>query len=224
MSHDRPDTPERGSAEELGLGHGAPTLPGVSAIPAHPPTVAGAIVRPARESAWPTAIGVISIVFGALGVLWGLYGAATPWLASFFSGFTPDAPIDMFAAMRKWAWWLAGLNGACVLAAIALLIAGIGLLQHRAWAGAAIVIWAIVKIGLEVGLAIVTAAMQREQFQAIAAGSRSGMPASIADSVSIVTLVLFIGMFCAFPVFMLIWFFRRNVRETIAKWQVGVRA
>jgi hypothetical protein len=110
-----------------------------------------------------------------------------------------------------------GVASGCVLAAIGLLVAGIGLLRRRAWTATAIVLWAVVKIGLEVGVAIAAAAMQREMVQAMAAGSRPGVPVSFEQWMLIVPFVVSIVLYCAFPVFLLVWFLREKVRKRMGE-------
>jgi hypothetical protein len=167
---------------------------------------------------------VISIVFGAGGILMSLYGMAMPYIVRFAEDVAPKAPIDPFAADTKWMWWLVGIHAVGVLAAIALLVGGIGPIRRRAWAARTIVMWAIARLPIAAGIAAVTFLMQRDQYRAMSQGTSTPMPAAFGDIMSSVVLVLTLGWYSALPVFMLIWFCRKPVRATVAKWRAGERA
>src|SRR5688500_15852593 len=51
----------------------------------HPPMMPGAVAAP--RSSWPTVLGVIAIVFGALGALQGVVGLLAPLLVGPFRSF-----------------------------------------------------------------------------------------------------------------------------------------
>ncbi|UCD29964.1 MAG: hypothetical protein JSV03_05675, partial [Planctomycetota bacterium] len=101
--------------------------------PGVPPTVPGEMVMPAPTSTWPTVVGIIAIVLGALGILGGIWGA----VFSLFGPITimpmPQSQTMFEEAMRDSIVWamVSGLLG--MGAAILLLVAGIGVVKRRVW-------------------------------------------------------------------------------------------
>ncbi len=194
--------------------------------PLAPPTVPGPLGKPPSRPVWPTPIGIISIVFGAGGVLSGLYGAGAPWLVSSMSSWakytpttTTTAQFDPFAAMRNWAISLTIVSGLGVLVAAMLLAGGIGLLQRKSWSATLLFWWAIVRIPLAIALTVVTIGMQQEQMTAMSQQSGAALPAAFASGFVWFGSILSIAWYCAYPTFIIIWMTRSAVRADVRKWR-----
>lgn len=195
-------------------------------LPVAPPIVAGPLGKPPSRPVWPTPIGVISIVFGASGVLGGLYGAATPWLFSSMSSWTQHTPtsttsvqFDPFAAMRNWAISMTIVSGLGALLAAILLAGGIGLLQRKVWGATLHFWWAAVRIPHAFALTAVTIGMQQEQMAAMSQQSGAALPAAFASGFLWFGSILSIAWYCAYPTFLLIWMTRPAVRAEVGKWR-----
>ncbi len=193
--------------------------------PIAPPIVAGPLGRPPSRPVWPTPIGIISIVFGASGVLASVYGVAAPWLFSRMS-WTPSTPaasieFDPFSAMRKWAISMTVVNGLGVLVAAILLAGGIGLLQRKTWSATLLFWWAIVRIPLAIALTVVTIGMQQEQMSEMSQQPGAAIPAAFVSGFVWFGSILSIAWYCAYPTFLLIWLTRPAVRAEVKKWDSG---
>jgi hypothetical protein len=215
-------------SEPIFAGSGPPaTVPArMSLAPdqaAAPPTIPGVISRPptSREPSWPMVVGVVAIVFGALGMLAGGYGLFAPLLISRMSGFAANAPVDVFGPMERWKWFLAAINAVGLLLAIALLTGGIGLASKRPWSRALLLLWAVLKVPYALAMVSVTISMQRDQFAAM---QTAGAPAAIGSAVGsvMVTIVSVVTLtwYLALPTFVLIWLSRRSARELVLRWRL----
>src|SRR5262245_60768475 len=109
-----------------------------------PPTEQGEFAPWQAPATWPTAVGVISIVLGALGLLmytWGSVMQFFPETYASYSGANPSMKETM-RIQRETAPWMIGsgvLQSACSLL---LLIAGIGMTGRRPWAPKTARTWA----------------------------------------------------------------------------------
>lgn len=181
------------------------------ARPVAPPTTQGE-VRRAGRSAWPTVIGVISIVLGILGALSGLFGVVTtallPQLMPQMQGFQLRGPV-LIASIAS-----SALNA---LVALLLLIAGIGLAMRRRWSVGTLRTWAVMKIVLGIaGVAIgwwVQTAMRQSQQQANPMGS--GMVAAMQAAGLLFGLLWAL----AWPIICLAWLARAPVRSEWETWR-----
>jgi hypothetical protein len=188
---------------------------------------------------WPTAIGVIAIVFGALGCIQALFGMILPMMIPLMDRAAAQAAqmphgsapvVNPFATMRKFVWWLVLGYGLLGVTAAALGVCGIGLVQRGWWAGKAIRIWGVWGIFLAIGLGVMVgfiySAMIGDMFQSIAAstptGSRPGAapPQEMAWMMGIVGGVVVSVMLMIFPMFITIWFLMPGVRKEVARWRV----
>lgn len=182
---------------------------------------------PVRARAnWPTVIGIISMVLGALAVLnaiWTLFwGVVGPW---FFetSGLAKD---PQFAASYQSTLDNAEIIAATSVASVALgsllMLAGLRVNQRRASGVRLSIIWAWCRIGFAIVSTAIGAFISLSQLDATKAQmSAPGVPpfvASIIGPTMIVMLVLSFLWFLVYPVFTLIWFSRARVRETTATW------
>ncbi len=191
--------------------------------PMPPPSEVGEL--PPKPSSWPGAIGTISIVFGALGLV--CYGClslqtmATPLMVGMVpEDKRPPTPqgIQLFVQIFQ----LCAAAGLSVW----LLIAGIGLTRRRAWARSHTVGWSVAKILLSfistiMGVVFASATVDQINSQL----SQGGTP---PFTVSITWMLVFvaIGLVWAllWPVFLLIWFSRGSVKDEVAAWAAESRA
>lgn len=194
--------------------------------PAAPPTEPGPVGNAAPSpSAWPTVLGVIAIVFGVLGTLGGAWGALVPLFPRFLGprAVTSSPAFESLHAMESWYPLTVALALLALALALLLLAGGVGLLRQRRWGVATCRAWAGLKIVLVAITTAVTFAMQqRVVLPAVQAQATATGP---APSGAIFTATLYAGAGFslmwgwALPVFVLIWFGRRRVREEVAAWK-----
>jgi hypothetical protein len=199
----------------------APSIPVAADLPPAPPTVAGPLGRPPRRIVWPTAIGIIAIVFGSIGILWSLYNASVPWMMSSWTVYTPGTTtFDPLAAMRHWAPWMSVVHGIGVPVAGMLLAGGIGLLLRRTWSATVLVAWAIVKIPVAVAVTFVSVCVQQEQMSGMAGQPGGAVGVAFINGFAWFFAILTLAWYWALPVFMLIWFAHAVVRQGVESWRI----
>lgn len=191
-------------------------------LPTAPPTQPLVIARPAPRSSWPAAIGIISIVFGAFGVLQSLWGVLSPLLWRLLVSLAPQEQGMPFMQMtQKWQTWTVISSLVAMVLAVLLLAVGVGLIKRRAWAISAGRAWAMLKIPWVVVGALFGCMIARESFDAIEQqdpAAMSAMPGVFSDLMVILSLAFGVVWGCAFPVFLLIWFSRRRVKDEVVHW------
>ena len=192
-----------------------------------PPTLPGQLPVSQQTSAhWSKPIGIIATVLGALGILGGGGGLLTPFFMSLMSELMREVvpkgqPTGMEAleALEQWSGWLITCSLLAIVIAAMLLAAGIGMLRHRRWAVRLGIYWATVKILFVVVQAAFNVPMQKEQLAAM--GQMPNTPqlsGSFASAMTILTVIIGVAWGWALPVFLLIWFSRRKVKDDIAGW------
>jgi len=186
---------------------------------AAPPTMAGPLPTPARTSSWPTAVGVIAIVFGAGGLLANLWGALAPLFIGAIAEHMPAGQQASIDVAIHWQNWTVAFSLLQFVLAILLLLGGIGLLQRRPSGRRRLLWWAPLKMLAAVAGLFVGWAMQQESLQVMQQqGGPAALGAKMAQSFTVVGLVLALLWGCALPVFMLIWFTRPTIRAEVANW------
>jgi hypothetical protein len=180
---------------------------------AAPPTQAGPLYRPQPGAGWPTVIGVIGIVFGAGALLMTVAGVAF----SLMMRNAPNAPPMPQFSGRWLPWTIIMILITCGLAVL-LLIAGIGIAKRLAWGPRIARVWAVFKILLVIASTIV--GFQTQQ-AAIAAMKQNTGPAPMLNFRVLMEIGICFGLLWgwALPVFMLIWFARRSIKEQTSKWR-----
>jgi hypothetical protein len=188
--------------------------------PAMPPTARASAPHAPSRSTWPIVLGVIAIVFGALGMLKGIWGLLTPLFMDAMADMMPDESAAPFEVMEKWASYFAAMYTATILAAGVLLAAGIGLVKRLQWGVTAVWLWVFVRIVVAVGEAVLGSQAQHEQLTAMAQQDPSlqGMGSDFASGMAALTLVVTLLWGCALPVFMLIWFLRKKIKAEVTGW------
>ena len=191
----------------------------VAAAPASMP----AMIPPA-PSVWPTVIGTISIVLGAMGLL--CYGCGAIWemLGPLLANVVPPEVLGPQPQGVFLVYWIAS-HCVALLLSLWLLVAGIGIAQRRAWSRTASIGWAITKMAVAGGdtvLGFVFISDIAAQFSESWSGGQQQtpqLPEGVAEVVMAVMIIA--GFFFAliWPVFLLIWFARRRVRAAVAHWR-----
>ena len=95
-----------------------------------------------------------------------------------------------------------------------LLVGGVQLIRRRPSAAYWCVTWSILKMIMTVATAVTTAAMQRDQFEAM-----GGPSAAMGPMLIVFSFVFGLLWGWALPVFMLVWFSMRWVRQQVADWR-----
>ncbi|MHC4443904.1 MAG: hypothetical protein ACYTF1_02960 [Planctomycetota bacterium] len=188
--------------------------------PVVPPTEPGQMVIPPRPSSWATVIGIIAIVLGALGILGVIWGAIASYFAeSMMPMMSATQRAELIDSMKEYEL-LTMVNGMLgLVVAVLLLIAGIGLIKRRPWSPKLCKTWAVLKMVVAVIGMVVGIIMQQSTFEAMS--QQSNVPGF--------GQWMFVGMLIgtcfgliwgwALPVFMLIWFSRRKIKEEVVSWE-----
>ncbi|UCD76346.1 MAG: hypothetical protein JSV91_05360 [Phycisphaerales bacterium] len=184
-------------------------------VPEAPPTVGAPVIQ--RQSAWPTVVGVIAIVWAILSYLGACFNLVMPWFLPVYhelvSRSMPPSEIRVLEATVPPAEW-AIITGLVALILATLLTVGAVRLLKRRQSGATLCnLWAAVSVfWVFAGLAINSLLMI----------SRGGE--ELLNSPMIIGAILGacvgLGIGCALPVFMLIWFSRLAIREEVAEWRI----
>ncbi|MHC4946862.1 MAG: hypothetical protein ACYTG1_01175 [Planctomycetota bacterium] len=199
-----------------------------------PPAPPAPPVRPVGGT-WPTVLGVIGIVFGALGMVGGfLYAvifACVDWLTATLAEMLKNSPRadvqlaqleamarhDTIGIVSSLVWGVLG----CLL-----LAAGIAVMRRRAWGATGLVAWSILKMAHGLFSAWFGYIMTIDQFtameQAAAASSAPGPPPGMFGLMARmggVVVVFQLLWLWALPVFLLVWLSRRTIREQVRNWK-----
>lgn len=192
----------------------------VPTIGAAPPTMPGTLGP--RRTTWPSVLGVITIVLGSLGILSGLWTAVSPLFADLFVGLVPGGQSGM-ESVASYAWLMVALGVMTMGRAGLEIMAGVAVYRRRGGARRLVFAWAWVAIVLSFVGAIATYLMQMEQFRVM---SEKGMPmpAGLSGVIGVFSAVIAVAWGCLFPVFALVWFSRRVIREEVRAWAAGAGA
>ncbi len=177
-----------------------------------PPTEPGD--APERRSRWPTVIGIIAVVFGALGV----FDECLDQVSNMFFASLGDSTQGMseedkaeFEAMRQYAVPTVIMTVVGTVLSAWLLVAGIGVLRRRPWSRGAAVGWAVAKILYTIPLSVLGYFIIKAQFEA--------MEPIWAAVWGCSTLWAW-----ALPLFLIIWFRRAPVKTEVERWALESRA
>lgn len=185
-----------------------------------PPQVPGALPGPKRQTSWPVTFGVGAIVFGAGGALLTLPSGCMGGMVSTLMPAGAGGE-DAAAVVRSAAGWLTVASLVSAVLSIWLAVAGIGLCQRRAWSVRLLWAWSVLNLGTSVLAAVGAYILCRQMMDQMVAHRRDLMlSVSTADAASVsrtvAAAVLVVGW--SSPVFLLIWFARRSIREEVAGW------
>ena len=199
-----------------------PTLP----TPAPQPRLRG-------PSQWPTVIGVLAIIFGALEVLGGCVGIVSPWVMSAMVEVLPEGQSMGMAAMVEWGRWMVASSLAGLGIGVLLLLGGVSLMQRRPRGRTLCLTWALLRMPAVVLGLVVGYLMQRDQLVAMQEmfASDPSVPAAMSAMFGrfmqagvLVGSVIGLLWGWALPVFMLIWFSRGKIKTEVASWSGGPAA
>ncbi len=217
----KPMTPPPGPGEDGLRAAGEVRVPPVGTAP---PTYRPYYERP-QESAWPKVIGIICIVFGSLGSLGGFCGALGSLLQGFIGRVAQNAgqSQETLEAMARYTPYTAAANILGLGVAVVLLVGGIGLVKRLRWSRAALLHWSWMKMLVAILVGVLGYLMQQAQFEAMQndpnfSGQMPAMFGSFMRAAGAVGLVLQIVWSWALPIFTLIWFNRRPIREEVSQW------
>ena len=184
--------------------------------PLTPPTTPVSLPTEPRPTRWPTVIAVIGIIWSVLGISCSLWGTADEFFRQPSTATQPAAGLAGGGTMR----FVAALDylvnvGLCIV----LLIAGVGLLRRRPWSARFARLWAVLDLILMVVGTLVLYDYYKRQFVVSIADSGLSM-----GTVGILYATLtFFGLLVSFvfPVFVLIWFARRKIKDEVATWKAS---
>jgi hypothetical protein len=175
------------------------------------------MIQAEPQTKWPTVIGIIAIVFGVIGALFGFCGIFGALMPGAFQAFQPQEAMEV---TQKWAIW-SGVNSLVSAAvAVLLLIAGIRLMKRHPGAPGLCRTWAVIK--MVVALAVITIGwfVQQDMMASMsqARNIAQPMPDEMMRVMMFVGLVFSLLWAWALPVFMLIWFSRPKIKSEVTTW------
>jgi hypothetical protein len=199
-----------------------------AAFPNSPPTIPGDLGLPEKRSAWPTVIGIIAILFGALGLLHGCLTSATPLTIGFAENMTqnlPQADADqmraVFDGQKKYMIPTVIVGVLLLVCGVMLLAGGIGLYTKRAWSRSTLLAWAALKIIASIAGLIVGILGMQAQTEAIKQmdNSQAGAAAAMGQSYGYIGAGVGFVWQMLLPIFMLIWFSRASIKAEVESWK-----
>jgi hypothetical protein len=201
-----------------------PFEPSTTQFDAAPPTRAGDIAPP---EGWPMVIGVLSIIFGSLGALQGVCGAAGLLLVTVLSGVLPPEVRDQMQAQGQMSVPYPLLQGLQLVpefgVSIVLLVGGILLVRRKRKSGVVLTAFALLDLcsntyaavlGYFVFVATTEAAAANPQMQQAGAQWIMGLMQRVTLPMVGITWVVS----AIWPVFLIIWFRRAKTRASMGAW------
>lgn len=188
--------------------------------PATPPMHPGAMPVLERRSIWPTVIGVMAVVLGALAILGNLWELATPWVLGVARDMIPPGQATGIEVVGEWTWWTATNALLGIGLAVLLLFAGIGLAKRRVWAVRACAAWAILKIMLVAVDSFFVYRIEQAAFESIMPQMPAvpGVGPGFFTAASVFGVIFSMAWGWTFPVFCLVWLSRARVKAEVAGW------
>jgi hypothetical protein len=183
--------------------------PGSGPVPLTPLADTEALPAIQRATVWPRRLGVVSIILGSLGLLFGTMGSSVALQAKAIEMSLPQDVTPNQQAILKAATWRANLSIGAAAIGVPLLIAGIGLVARRRWSIKFCRAWTILCIVLSLVDAAVNALIHKGLAEA------ADRPATLLSTGVVLGLVWSLAL----PIFMLIWLAREEIREEIAGWR-----
>lgn len=191
-----------------------------SETPLAPPTSPRPLAP--RPTSWPMYLGLVTILFGVMGLLAMIAGA----ISAFFTRAMIDPSIqnEAIAMQLKYLPWSISHYVVGSLLAILLLVGGIILIRRRGSARRLLMSWALLKIPVVLASSALGFVIQREMFAAMMKNQPSGPPppamaAPMMEAFALVGLIIGIAWGLALPVFLLVWFYRPAIRGEMAAWR-----
>lgn len=181
----------------------------------------GSAVLP-ESSRWPAVVGIIGIVFAALGLLGGCLGTLTVFALDFMRDLMEQAGQDTSTLddMANNKALYGGMAIAALVLSILLLVAGVQILRRRRGAYGLTLTWALLKLLYVAGKVPVDYNAAIKQMEAMKDQSTPGASA-VADmgpAIAIGSAAFNAVWGVALPIFMLIWLARPRVRREMSSW------
>ena len=201
-----------------------------------PPTYADPTMIPERRSSWPTVVGTVSIVLGALGILmYGCCGTFGTILGPTMVGMAPPGEIDpvtmaQMDVIKRYMVFSVAANVFAAGLSVLLLVTGIGAVRRRTWSAKSHVGWAIARLLFIIPHNALSYFMNKEMFEAMQkAASDSGSPMTpglntIMASLGVVGIIIGVAWAAIWPVFILIWYSRGKIKDEVGIWAAEERA
>ena len=168
-------------------------------------------------------IGIIVIVVGGLSILMNACGmlSAAVMPAMFSKMPAANMPPNFPAELMQFTPAVLVVTGFRVVLGVVLLAIGIGLVQRRAWSVRAVRPWAIVAIAICVIGAVAEYQLQQRNLAIIENNPGMQMPFSqgMFAGFALVSTFFYLALRLALPVFLLIWFGRRAIKDEVAGWR-----
>lgn len=196
-----------------------------------PPTIPGPVELGEPPSQWPKVIGVVAVVFGVLGSIGGLCAGVAALSTDIMKKLISMAPqqpgVDQTAQLDVAAQYqgLSLLNAFVTLSiAVLLIFGGAQLLKRQMASRTTLLIWAVAKVVAVAGGSALAYVIQQKQMdlaiqQMNASGGATPMPAAgIMKLIGIASIGFAVLWGWALPVFLLIWFNRRKIKDEVAGW------
>lgn len=194
-----------------------------------PPTRVEA--APPRPAVWPTVIGIIAIVVGAMGAMangcGGLVGGVIIVVVA--DRLRGNALIDPVTVAQMDV--LRGHMGLTVTSAVAalalaavLLAGGIGLAKRRRWSRRVLLVWAVLRIIHGVPAMYLAYALNSAQLNAMEAAARdagSAIPTgmfAVMRTMGLAGSAVMLMWTWALPVFAIVWLSRAAVKDEVHRW------
>jgi flagellar biogenesis protein FliO len=157
--------------------------------------------------AWPKVVGIISIVWGSLGIVCNVCGLAGPAMSNLFVNMVPPEQREQMkqqmAASRN--PLSIGLSAVGLLVAILLIAAGIQTLRRQASGRPMHLLWGVLGIVLAIAGGAVALANMKTQMASMPQQS-SPQAQQMATTFGYVGAACAVVFFMIWPVFVLIWF------------------
>ncbi len=172
---------------------------------ASPPVDPGEIPLPPDPPAWPKAVGITSIVWGALGLTCGACGVAGGIASSYLSGMMPAEMGPMPDVMKPSPAQLV-LGGVGILWAILLIVAGIMCVTRNPATRAMHLVYAVGSFVLTAAGTVLSVRQQFAIAEWVAQNPDSGWAKQQNPTVSWIILGATVVLGLAWPCFCLLWF------------------
>jgi len=203
------------------------TQGGFNQIPgqfSQPPTQPYAPVVGPRPSSWPSVLGIMAIVWGALGTMNGCMGSLTPFLMSTFASFIPKEQAGLTEALEEYLPWTVALALIMTALGILLIVGGAGLLKHSRFAIKTCLAWAWLKIMAVVASSVMQYFIQQAQKEQMKTmlPDDPNIPNFLTDGTVTAFALAMVGLGLAFhlglSLFIIIWFKRQKIKDEVSQW------
>lgn len=206
---------ENGGQEHEFVREESPESHGVVIRNIAPPTTPGPLMVPYHAPAWPTVVGVLSMLFGVLGVLVGVIALLSRELIGWLGMFAPAASMDV---AREWVWVRMGIGAVHAALGLLLIWAAVDVLRRKRRTARLHTRWAVGKVALALVSGGVGFFEQAAQARAMQGDPNMAASAAMTTSFAIVGLVIGLVVATAWPAFVLVWFRTHGAAKEMRRW------